>query len=456
MRRTETRRPSARRARRGARCLLGALVVLAELSLAPRAGAALVTDGEIRLRHEGIDGQFRSVARLSEQDAVTFLRTRVRVASEARPVGFVLELLDGRQFAADRGSAVNAAAVNTLEVLQAQLRLAFGAGETPTDVVRLGRFTLDLGSRRLVARNRYRNTINAFTGLDWEHRGEALRGRAFVAWPNRPRPLALEDVLDNEIAVDEAGSGLAFQGLEVATDRAFGEVAATLLHLRDVRGEGRRDLWTAGLRLHRPAAPGGVGYELELARQTGERRLPDRPTSQRHRAWFGHASVGWRPGAVPTLLLRAALDAASGDDDPADGRSGRFDTLFGARRFEYGPTGLYGAIARANVVSPELRFDWTPRLRGGTTLRWRGAWRRVDLESARDAWVPAGVADPSGAAGTHVGDQFETALALGWPERGLQLELGAVRLEAGRFVRRASPASGPPTTYGYAELRWRW
>jgi hypothetical protein len=419
------------------------------------AASGLAVDGELRLRHEVIDGQFRSAARLSERDAVTFLRSRLRVASEARPVGFVLELLDGRQFDADRGSAVSASAVNTLEVLQAQLRLAFGAGETPTDVVRLGLFTLELGSRRLVARNRYRNTINAFTGLDWEHRGEAFRSRLFVTWPNRRRPDGLEPVLDNEVEVDEAGSGLAFQGFELARDTAIGELAGTLLHLRGGRRGGRRDLWTADLRLHRPAAPGGLGYELELAHQTGEQRLGIRPESLRHRAWFAHVSLGWRPAGVPTLLLRAALDAASGDGDPADGRSGRFDPLFGARRFEYGPTGLHGAIARANVVSPELRFDWRPQRWGGA-LRWRTAWRRIDLESARDAWVPALVLDPSGAAGTHVGDQFETAIAWRWPERGLQLELGAVRLEAGRFVRRASPAPGPPTTYGYAELAWRW
>jgi hypothetical protein len=433
--------------------VLPLLLALAPTSL--RAAPGLAVDGELRLRHEVLDGQFRSAVRLSEQDAVTFLRSRLRVASEAQPVGFVLELLDGRQFDADRGSAVTASAVNALEVLQAQLRLAFGGGESPSDVVRLGRFTLDLGSRRLVARNRFRNTINAFTGLDWEHRGEAFRSRLFVTWPNRRRPDGLESVLDNEIGVDEAGSGLAFQGVELARDTAVGELEGTLLHLRDGREGGRRDLWTADLRLKRPAAPGGLGYELELARQTGELRPGGRVESLRHRAWFVHASLSWRPAALPTLLFRAAVDAASGDDDPADGRSGRFDPLFGARRFEYGPTGLYGAIGRANVVSPELRFDWRPQRWDGA-LRWRTAWRRIDLESARDGWTTAFVADPSGSAGTHVGDQIESAVAWRWPERGLQFEVGAVRLEAGRFVRRASPAPGPPTTYGFAALAWRW
>jgi hypothetical protein len=43
-------------------------------------------------------------------------------------------------------------------------------------------------------------------------------------------------------------------------------------------------------------------------------------------------------------------DFASGDEDSTESFEG-FSTLFGARRFEYGPTGIFGLFARSNMTS---------------------------------------------------------------------------------------------------------
>src|SRR3546814_15575078 len=55
----------------------------------------------------------------------------------------------------------------------------------------------------------------------------------------------------------------------------------------------------------------------------------------------------WKP------RLSLEFDRASGDR--RGGRQGRFDTLFGMRRADLAPAGLYNALARTNIVRSEER-----------------------------------------------------------------------------------------------------
>lgn len=100
------------------------------------------------------------------------------------------ELADSRGYVSD-DPALNSSAVNTLELLQAYVALTGTDVIAPGDYTDLtfGRLTLDLGSRRLVARNSYRNTINGFTGIDaqWLTPGRHSL-RAFAAMPVIRRP----------------------------------------------------------------------------------------------------------------------------------------------------------------------------------------------------------------------------------------------------------------------------
>ena len=81
--------------------------------------------------------------------------------------------------------------VNSVELLRAYLEVtgtASGrfAGEHE---LQLGRMTMDFGSRRLVARNRFRNTSNAFTGVAWTWKGVRDHTlRAFYVLPLKRRP----------------------------------------------------------------------------------------------------------------------------------------------------------------------------------------------------------------------------------------------------------------------------
>jgi hypothetical protein len=77
-------------------------------------------------------------------------------------------------------------------------------------------------------------------------------------------------------------------------------------------------------------------------------------------AGFYHLELGntFRPPMSPDIAVK--YDFASGDDDPFDGRNQRFDTLYGARSFELGWSGIYGLFARSNLETPGIRVSLEP------------------------------------------------------------------------------------------------
>src|SRR6185503_7429138 len=123
------------------------------------------------------------------------------------------------------------------------------------------------------------------------------------------------------------------------------------------------------------------------------------------------------------------FDDASGDRDPNDAHNERFDTLFGDRSFDFGPTGILGIAARANLESPALRATLRPRPRWRCTL----LYRRLELDEPRDEWVSSDYRDENGAAGVSLGRYFEASAAWTAIEDRLTVETGIARLAAGRF-----------------------
>src|SRR3546814_11172979 len=64
-----------------------------------------------------------------------------------------------------------------------------------------------------------------------------------------------------------------------------------------------------------------------------------------------------------TLSLHAALPSYRASGDKPGGAYGRFDTLFGMRRAELAPAGLYNAISRSNLTTQGIRFEAAPSKR---------------------------------------------------------------------------------------------
>jgi len=160
-----------------------ALFLLLVSSFAPAgahaAGAPLRIDDHLperlsltfvsRARYEFLHNRSR-VLTSGDADILVF-RTLIhaRVAAPDK-LTFGAEMIDARSYIQD--GPVSTGIVNAVELLQGYTELDFEGPPGGTSKLRAGRITMNVGSRRFVARNRFRNTINAFTGIDWRWRGE--------------------------------------------------------------------------------------------------------------------------------------------------------------------------------------------------------------------------------------------------------------------------------------------
>jgi len=418
--------------------------------------------GSHRIRYETLDGQFR--AGRTGGDQMLALRTTLRVDFKSEWLGAAAEVMDSRQELADSGTPIDTSMVNTFELMQAygSLRLDGPFLDESKSEIRLGRQTLDLGSRRLVARNSYRNTVNAFTGAIWEWRakeGPTLRGFYFL--PQNRLPADAASLLDNRTRYDEERFELQFWGFHSQWGHlplgGVGEVYFYGLNEEDAAGFAtrNRNLYTPGLRFSRPRAKGQWDWDFESAAQLGAARNSAAAADTDdldHLAHFHHAELGRTFDAAWFPRLAALFDYASGDESGADGRSNRFDTLYGARRFDHGPTGIYGAFARSNIESPGVSLSVKPASAVELEVKHRLYW----LASKTDAWTASGLRDAAGRSGSFVGHQLEASARWDLLPGNLRLEIGGAHLFAGGFVERAPNAAGQgDSTYGYASLELR-
>jgi hypothetical protein len=173
-----------------------------------------------------------------------------------------------------------------------------------------------------------------------------------------------------------------------------------------------------------------------------------------HSAHYQHAQIGYTFNAPWSPRFLAQYDYASGDDDPNDGDTERFDTLFGARRFEYGPTGIWGAFARSNIDSPGYRLIVKPTDTVSAFIGHRMFW----LASDQDAWTTTGtvstpaIRDKDGRSGDFLGHQIEASVTWNVIPKNLAVETGVAYLIKGDFAKNAPDASPEDdSTYFYAQ-----
>ena len=398
--------------------------------------------GSVRLRYETLDGQPR--AGFAAHDEQLAMRTIVTAEYHHDALRIGAEIYDSRAWLAPTGSAISANDVNALEPVQAYIGADLGAslGKGSDTRLKAGRMTLNLGSTRLVSSDDYRNTTNGYTGLRADVKAHGLAATLIYVLPQSRLPSDLAGVRSNKVVLDRESFDLQLWGGLIDRPRSIAGATAELsyFHLDEASTTAHpnraRRLDTYGGRLFRAPAAGHWDFELEGLHQTGSIAAGTTPGAARLSvaASLGRATIGYSFAGAAKLRLCAIYDYVSGDGP--GGHYARFDTLFGSRRADFGPSGIYATVGRANISSPGARVEIAPGKRFDAFV----AYRALYLAEATDAFSTSGVRDASGRSGSFAGHQIDTRLRYWLVPGVLRGEVDAVLLAKGRFLATAPNA----------------
>lgn len=401
-----------------------------------------------RTRYETLSEPFQKDQTSGEH--IVALQTLPSLGIHHKSFRFFAEMIDARVYgSSDRFVRTNSF-VDQTDILQ----LYGGLGEhnfLGTGLhaeATFGRQTLDIGSRRLIGRNQFRNTINAFDGLHVSLGDDKVwQLRTFVLAPVQ----RLTAKPDTETRTLFWGAFLGQRGLRWAHTDLY------LYFLEDELKPGavpglQRSLLMPGFRLFKEAAPGEFDYEGETIWQMGRAALTQGGPQMDKFAHFQHIQIGYTFNAPwkPQLLIR--YDYASGNRDPNGKTDGRFDTLYGPVNFELNPTGIFEVFARSNISSPAWRLAVEPTELSRITFQHRLFW----LAQSRDQWINTGLQDQTGRAGNFLGHFFE-ARGRWLLSSNFSLEPGWCYLAKGSFISNLLAAGAPGTpndknaTYTYIQ-----
>lgn len=374
----------------------------------------------------------------SKNDEVLTFQTLLNSRYQKDSFGAQVEFIDARQALADEDSLTGSDAVNTLDILQANVSYRFG--ESNNSNVKLGRLTADYGSRRFVSRHRFGNSINAFDGIEFQQRGTSGYDlRLLASAPVRKLPSGRAEARDNERESDKSSSAQQFYAAyltlpEIAENVSLDLFAFALRESDSSEVSTRnRQHETVGFRLLRAPAVEQYNFEVESAYQNGKRRGSTSPLDRidlDHEAFYQYLMFGYSlPGLSRTRVL-FEYSYASGDKNPFDTNSESLDSLYGVTTFEFGPTGLYGVFDRHNISSPSVRVVTYPKTGVELMVSYRHFW----LAQARDSLGRTGRRDVTGNTDRYVGQHLEARVRWDVMPGSLRIESGGAWVHTENLV----------------------
>ncbi|MGE0473618.1 MAG: alginate export family protein, partial [Nitrospirales bacterium] len=330
-----------------------------------------------RIRREGFDYPFTAGQKGNTWDWGQ--RTRFRATTKWKMFRAELEFQGANSGEETKTDIVASSTFNAANVQQLFVSATlpnFGETGLRTDV-HIGRINMDIGSRRLVARSRFSNASQAFDGIHWRLADtDRWVLRAFFT------QAVFNDDKTNRVGLF-TNWGDKFWGVSFENTPISWEWIQLYYFGRDEKeksGRAERNHSTLGMRIYQRPVIGAYDYELESAWQFGTM------DNKHHYASFYHLSLGYTFAFPWSPRILAMYDYASGTKNPNGNKSHTFDSLFGARRFEYSATSLFGPFYRSNISSPGIRLITHPLPTVDINVKYR-AWY---LAQSRDEWVNSG------------------------------------------------------------------
>ena len=394
--------------------------------------------GASRLR---LENHTNSIRANSTNNQILTMRTSIDISYTSGFSSINLELMDSRQALAEVDGPIGSGDVNVFDIQQLNFKTQLGNNKNHT--LKIGRFTTNHGNRRLVARPVYRNTMNAFDGLEFVSRFKnGNQVRILASQPVHRKPNLKTDVIRNHFTLDKSTNALRFYGATLdipnlsTLNKLFSsninpvklDVFGYLLREKDAlkRESKNRKLKTFGFQLKSDPESGKIDIEIHASQQSGTQRASIDPTDikdLRHKAFFRNFVLGYTFRGRQQARISFEFDHGSGDRDPTDYNSERYDSLFGVTAPLYGPTGFYGVFNMSNTITPGMRLSFNPRSNLNLMFSYRLFW----LDENRDSLGRSKKRDNTGTMDNYAGQHLE--LRSRWnPLESLRVETGLVFL----------------------------
>jgi hypothetical protein len=446
---------------------------------------------EQRTRYESLSDTFKpsltsksypNIPHASGGDQQIALQSDIWLQAKLNKFRFATEFMDARTTGSDDGTnntpnPPNNSMADTLEFVQAYVswsdQNAFYSGKGVE--VKAGRQTMDLGSRRLVARPIYRNTVNNFTGIrlrvvDYDRwQFNAFVTAPVIRYPNYNSVTPNANLI-NHHQWDQEDFNTWFSGAILEGYKLYKDVNAEVylynLDEADVYKDGsqssanllnptrNRRYFTPGIRFYQKPSKANFDFVAEGIGQFGTVNYAATGTApanlqnvqQAHQAWSSHIEAGYSFDLPWSPRFYLEHDYASGNknwkDHSANTVDSRFDSLYGASDFDFGPAGIYSAFQRSNINSPGYKLDFSP----SKDLSFRLQQRLIWLASGQDCWGGANCTSGTapglaGGNGSYVGDQLGVTGRYNF-NSSLNFDAGWYHLFKGEFAKTAMQTNG--------------